>query len=187
MRGLSGASVSGGLIAVAAPTLAGAGQPIGRPPHAGRRPPQSAWRKPQSSYTEDEQLDMILRALDSMPEELKRADPHTYPGYSEKIAPYLEGLTTIQTPVDSSGDAEASPAFNVFGCSLALGSFVVQFGFPVFKIIAWIKKARSLWGGVSGIWRAIRSGQAAAEIGEDAVNVLSELLGVPGLVEACLS
>ncbi|MGP5725398.1 hypothetical protein ACTXOR_06380 [Arthrobacter rhombi] len=45
--------------------------------------------------------------------------------------------------------------------------------------------ARAIWGWSPGIWTTIRSGAAAAEIGEDAVKVLERILGVGGVVSAC--
>lgn len=171
-RGLSGALVAGGTVVVAGPASAG--------------DPSLKW-KSQASYSEDEQLDMILKELDSLPEELKRADPRTYPNYESEIAPYLEGITTVQKPSSAQEGGMARPMFDPIGCPIALASFVIQFGVPVTRIMAWINKARKLWGGARGILRAIRSGDAAAAIGEDAVNVISELLGVPGIIETCFS
>ena len=159
-RGLSGALVAGGTVVVAGPASAG--------------DPSLKW-KSQASYSEDEQL------------ELKRADPRTYPNYESEIAHYLEGITTVQKPSSAQEGGMARPMFDPIGCPIALASFVIQFGVPVTRIMAWINKARKLWGGARGILRAIRSGDAAAAIGEDAVNVISELLGVPGIIETCFS
>jgi len=38
---------------------------------------------------------------------------------------------------------------------------------------------------VRAIWAAIRSRQAAAELGEGAAGLLGELLSAPGIVETC--
>lgn len=80
---------------------------------------------------------------------------------------------------------EVAPAFNVAACAAAIAPLIIEYGIPVAKVVGWIRRARAIWGGVRGIWTAIRSGAAAAEIGEDAVKVLEGILGVGGVVSAC--
>lgn len=139
---------------------------------------------PPLTETPDQQLDRILQAFESMPQHLKEADPKTYPNYEKAIEPYLKGLTTITMRPNGTG---ARPNFNFLQCAAALAGFVATNGFAVLKIIGWIKKARKIWGGVKGIYHAIVSGDAAANIGAEAATVLGSLLGVQGIAKWCFS
>ncbi|WP_143469478.1 hypothetical protein [Kytococcus aerolatus] len=68
---------------------------------------------------------------------------------------------------------------------MEVAKVVATYGVPVFKVLDWIRKARKIWGGVTGIWRAIRSGPAAAEIGPEAAAVLEGILGYGSIKEHC--
>ena len=117
-------------------------------------------------------------ALAELPPELQEADPNTYPNYEEELKAHLSNSKS--TP-----PGEVSPQFNFAACAAAVAPLIIEYGIPVWKVIGWIRRARQIWGGVRGIWTAIRSGAAAAEIGEDAVKVLEGILGVGGVVSAC--
>ncbi|MFW0108262.1 hypothetical protein ACN08Z_03940 [Rothia sp. P7181] len=55
------------------------------------------------------------------------------------------------------------------------------------KIIGWVKRACHLWGGVRGIWCAIRSDTAAAEIGSEVATVLEDILGYGDVLNNCFN
>ncbi len=131
---------------------------------------------------EDRQLNEIQAALEALPEDLKNADPATTPNYERRLTAALGGLTVVTSTSVTSGN---TAAFNVGKCALEVAGLVIQYGIPVAKIISWIRKARALWGGVSGILRAIRSGVAATQIGGEAATVLGSLLGIDSVVKAC--
>ena len=48
-----------------------------------------------------------------------------------------------------------------------------------------IREARALFGSAYDIHLAIRYGRAAAEMGEEATQIIEALLGVDGVVSAC--
>lgn len=83
--------------------------------------------------------------------------------------------------------SKAEPVFDLWGCIAAIAGLVAEYGLPVMKVIAWIRRAKEIWGGVSGIWTAIRSGVAATEIGEEGAKVLGAILGLEGVNSACFS
>lgn len=70
-------------------------------------------------------------------------------------------------------------------CALAVAQAIVDNGPSVAAVIGWVKKARKIWGGVSGIITAIRSGVAATELGEDASQLLMGILGIGDIVTTC--
>lgn len=135
----------------------------------------------QATLSEDQQFELILRKLESLPRHLKLANPTTYPGYENEIRHYL-GEISLVTPVESKF---SNP--NNWACVASLAGFVASTAIPVFKIISWIRRARAIWGGVRGIITAIRSGAAAREIGGEAATVLGEILGIGGVAENCFN
>ena len=144
------------------------------------------YQKPERYLTPDQQFDLILRKLESLPEHLKKANPKTYPNYEAEIRRYV-GDTKLVTQPSVVKKPGQSPQFNAWACAGSLAGFVVSTGIPVTKIIGWIKKARAIWGGVRGIMTAIRSGVAATEIGGEAATVLMEILGAGGVVQNCFN
>lgn len=143
----------------------------------------------QASLTPDQQLDLILQELESLPQDLKDADPRTYPGYEEALRSYLGDMTVVQ-PGDQGdqvepGDQVMRPTFNFWTCASSLAAFVTTSGIPVAKIIGWIRRSRQLWGGFRGVWNTVRSGEAASEIGQEAADVLEGVLGLGGVAENC--
>lgn len=142
---------------------------------------------PQALMTEDQQLDLILKKLDSLPVHLKNANPKTYPNYEQEIKRHLGNTTTVVPSTISAQLGVALPQFNVGACIASLAGFVASTGIPVFKIIGWIRSARAIWGGFRGIWTAIRSGAAIREIGGEAATVLGELLGIGGIANSCFN
>lgn len=128
--------------------------------------------------TEDE-LDLIENALSEIPADMQNADPAETPNFEAELEQQIGATAAIQGT--GTGIAPASG----WACAAAVATFVATNGIPVAKILRWIKDARKIWGGVRGIWTAIKSGQAAAEIGEEAAGFLGELLSVPGIVETC--
>lgn len=128
----------------------------------------------------DEQLDSIIDALDGLPEELKNADPATYPNYEAELEAALGGLTTV----DASTVGGVSPQ-GVGSCIAEIAVVVVTYGVLATKVLKWLKEAKALWGGVKGILNAIKSGVAATELGGEGVALLEAILGVGAVKEAC--
>ncbi len=129
----------------------------------------------------DEELDFLIARLDQLPDNIKRANPKDIHNYATKLDHFLAGgsfsdVTGI-TPMGT----------NWPKCIFEIGMLVVQYGIPVAKVLKWLKEAKAIWGGVSGIWWAIRHGVAAAEMGSDAAKVLSGLLGTQGVIDACFN
>lgn len=150
--------------------------------------PATATTKPQALMTEDQQLGLILKKLDSLPAELKNADPKAYPNYKRELDRYL-GDTTVVVPsyTTSARLGVVSPNFDFGGCIASLASFVSSSEVPVIQIIALIKKALTIWKSFMGIWNAIQNGGAIEEIGKEAVAILTELLGITDVIESCLA
>ncbi|MGP5007790.1 hypothetical protein ACTXJK_12905 [Brachybacterium tyrofermentans] len=126
----------------------------------------------------DADLEAFEAALAQLPPELQEADPSTYPHYEAELRAHLPSTQSVPP-------GEVAPAFNLAACAAAIVPLILEYGIPVAKVVGWIRRAGAIWGGVRGIWAAIRSGAAAAEIGEDAVQVLEGILGVGGVVTAC--
>ena len=126
----------------------------------------------------DADLEAFYAALAQLPPKLQEANPNTYPNYEAELRAHLPNT-------QSAPPGKVAPAFNVAACAAAIVPLIIEYGIPVAKVVGWIRRARAIWGGVRGIWTAIRSGAAAAEIGEDAVKVLEGILGVGGVVSAC--
>lgn len=132
-------------------------------------------------------LEQLQLKLESLPEDLKNANPRTTPNYEQRLNQALGGVMVIGAGAAGASSGSASTMVNWLACTYELVSVVVQYGVPVGKIIGWIKDARRIWGGVRGIWAAIRSGNAAASIGPEAAEVLQGILGIGGVVNACFS
>lgn len=126
----------------------------------------------------DAQLDDLLRRLESVPVDLKWADPRTTPNYAHRLDDALNG-TVVNNGVQ--------PYFNLPGCAYEIGLLVVQYGVPVGKVIGWIKSARKLYGGVKGIWRAMRNGMFMAQMGSEAQKIFEMILGIDGVMRQCFS
>ncbi|MBE3557570.1 MAG: hypothetical protein IMW91_11035 [Firmicutes bacterium] len=133
-----------------------------------------------SQKSPDEQLNEIISKLDGLPDSLKNADPKTTPNYEEKLNEALGGITVVQGV-----EPGRYTTLSIWTCTLAVAGLVAQYGFPVARVLKWIKEAKSLYRSVSGIIRAIRSGAAAADIGGDAAKFLEALLGIDSIVSAC--
>lgn len=142
-------------------------------------------RNSQQLLTPDQQFDLILSKLESLPQHLKEANPKTYPNYEKEIRKYVGDTKLLPPTVGTSEPRNPHLKFNGVACASSLAGFVVSTGIPVLKIIGWIKKARAIWGGVRGIMAAIKSGVAATEIGGEAATVLMEILGAQGVVNNC--
>ncbi|MGK4065185.1 hypothetical protein AB0Y14_03875 [Rothia sp. HC945] len=138
---------------------------------------QSASTGPDGQISE-EQFQHSMRALDQLPEDLKTADPKTTPNYEQR-------LTEAINQIEGNQVGGATTYVNWVSCGAALAGVVVQYGVPVAKVVKWLKEGYKIFGGIKGLITAIRSGAAAAEIGEDAVSVLEGVLGVNGVVSAC--
>lgn len=52
-------------------------------------------RSSQKFMTRDQHFDLILSALESLPEHLKEADPKTYPNYEQEIRRYIGDITLL--------------------------------------------------------------------------------------------
>ena len=121
----------------------------------------------------DQKLTDILNTLEAVPNDLKNADPATTPDYKNRLFVATNGITVVEAPGTTQEDAAQ---FGVGGCVL---------GVPVAKVIAWIRKAKALYGAVNSIRSAILVGTAAGEIGEEAATVLMGILGLDSVVNAC--
>lgn len=141
-------------------------------------------RVSMSPSMSDAELARVLTALENLPEELKRADPRTTPNYEQRLSEALHCMRIGGLPA-LAGTILLQASW--WRCGLEVASVIVQYGFPVAKVIKWIKSAQKLYGGVKGIWRAIRSGRAVGEIGEEGAQVLEMLLGFDGVISACFS
>lgn len=135
----------------------------------------------------DGQLDGIIAKLDTIPEGLRRADPSTYPGYEEALNNALEGVMTIDpqaaASVGSPGDVQAHASAG--SCAVEIATVVITYGVPATKVLKWLKEAKQIWGGVRGIYVAIKSGAAATELGAEAAALLGSIIGVTAVAEAC--
>lgn len=123
-------------------------------------------------------------------------NPRDYGYYAEKANSTPDHTTSKSGKSDRAvakmdtlerSTSKAEPAFDLWGCIAAIAGLVAEYGLPVMKVIKWIRRAKEIWGGVSGIWTAIRSGVAATEIGEDGAKVLEAILGIEGVTSACFS
>ncbi|QRO87248.1 hypothetical protein [Kytococcus sedentarius] len=131
----------------------------------------------------DMELDDLIADLERLPAWLKRADPKETPHYEQRLNRALNGRRVIDGPSLTSRNI-ARPAGG-WRCSLEVAKVIAEYGVPIFKVLAWIRKARQIWGGFTGIWRAIRSGAAAAQIGPEAAAVLEGILGYVGIKDHC--
>lgn len=128
----------------------------------------------------------LMTLLESLPEDLKNADPKTTKNYEERLNRALGGVKVAQKDRSLVGkNGEVSAQVNWVACAASLAGVVVQYGVPVAKVVKWLKDGYKIFGGVKNLIKAIRSGAAPAEIGEDAVKVLEGVLGVDGVVAAC--
>lgn len=148
-------------------------------PAAAMRPASAA-----SGVNEEQQLNEIVKALDSLPEHLKNQDPASNPNYEDDLREHLGNITVLSPPVEAS-EGMGTAAFNPIQCPVEVAKFAATTAFPVAKIVGWIRKARQIWGSVANIRYAIRSGQAAGEIGPEAAAVLEGVLGLGGVRKQC--
>ncbi|MBP3089095.1 hypothetical protein EML15_08050 [Corynebacterium sp. sy017] len=132
-----------------------------------------------SSLMSDAELDRLIQVLDRVSKNLKEANPEAIPDYEDQLAQELNRLLR-----PSEGVAFRSSWLQ---CGAEIASVVVQYGIPVAKVLKWLRDARRMWGSVYGIWRAIKRGDAFAEIGEEGVQVLEMILGFDGVISACFS
>lgn len=171
------------VVAMAAGTIG-----IGNSAHASNALPspnaQSSSSPLLTAVGQESQFEEILTRLENLPDDLKNADPRTTPNFEERLNEALGGITVVQ---GLQPPGSLSVQTNWGACAVALASAIVTYGIPVAKVIKWIKEARAIWGGVSGIYWAIRSGAAAAQIGTEAVKVLEGILGIGGIRTACFS
>ncbi len=123
----------------------------------------------------DAELDRLILALDRVPENLRNANPRTTPNYEGQLSRTLNGMSVGGIATRASW----------WQCGGEVASIIFQYGLPVGKVLKWLKEARKIWGGVSGIWRAIKSGAAFAEIGEEGAQALEMILGFDGVISAC--
>lgn len=139
----------------------------------------------RNSMMSDAELNRIISALDALPEHLKSANPSTTPNLEYELSKALNGMKVGFSRQIYPGTISTQGTW--WQCTAEVASIIVQYGLPVGKVLKWLKDAREIWGGVSGIWRAIRSGAAFSEIGEDGVQILEMLLGFEGVASACFS
>lgn len=153
-----------------------------------------------------DQLDQLLSLLESLPADLKDADPASTPGYERRLADAINArvsnasvpaltasealvVSTVSFRKSSQSPVGAVPqvrlAANWFACATDIVGLIVRYGVPVGRVIGWIKEARSIFGSLSGIVRAIARGDFAVAVGDDAAEVIEALLGVDGVIADC--
>jgi hypothetical protein len=160
------------------------------------------------SDAQDDQLGQMLSLLESLPEDLKQADPKTTPNYANRLTAEIDARSggaslgpsivsdspVISTalftrdsgaPSASTTDPHIELAVNWVACATDIVGLIVQYGVPVGRVIGWIKEARELFGSVSGIVRAMARGDFAVAVGDDAAQVIQALLGVDGVIADC--
>lgn len=132
----------------------------------------------------DADLDMLIKTLEALPEDLKTANPLTTPNYEQRLNKALSNLDA-NTGSASLPFPIAKPAVNYLSCAYQIVSTVVQYGIPVAKVISWIKQAKALFGSVKAIWAAIRGGSFTAQLGPEAADIIKALLGMDKVIAAC--
>jgi len=158
----------------------------------------------------DADLDGLVALLDALPDDVKSADPRTTPDYERRLSRAIDrvtassetGNTNRSTAADDvlsligtdrgalaadfgSSAPTARLAIDWFGCAASIAGVIAQYGLPVFKVVSFIREARALFGSAYDIYLAIRYGRAAAEMGEEATQIIEALLGIDGVVSAC--
>ena len=131
--------------------------------------------------TPDQQLDNIIAQLDSLPRELRHANPSTYPNYEQRLRQEIGQVSTVSTAPSSGAEAQASG----WRCTLEVGAVIAGYGIPASKVVKWLKEAKAIWGGFKGILAAVRSGAASREIGGEAAELLGVILGSGGVKKHC--
>ncbi|CAQ02849.1 hypothetical protein ACR8AL_05540 [Clavibacter sepedonicus] len=152
----------------------------------------------------------MLSLLESLPEDLKQADPRTTPNYADRLDAEIKArsggayegssvasdspvLSTALFARDSGGPRASTTgprielAVNWVACATDIVGLIVQYGVPVGKVIGWIKDARAIYGSVRAIAAAIRRGDFGVTEGEDAAQVLEGLLGIDGVIADCFT
>ncbi|WP_058235133.1 hypothetical protein [Devriesea agamarum] len=135
------------------------------------------------------QLETIVGRLDALPADLKKADPKSYPNYEEKLRAHLGDLKVVTPPqprLFSTPLGNTVMVTNPVKCAFSVVSVVVKFGISVIKIIQWIVQAFKKYGGIKGVWEALRSGKLSIDFGKEAEKVLNEIMGIQQVVEACM-
>jgi hypothetical protein len=158
----------------------------------------------------DADLDGLVAVLDALPDDLKTADPRTTPDYGHRLSQAIDKVTassgdgsskrpstadevlslrTAGPATDAADPRSSAPtvrlAIDWVGCAASIAGVIAQYGLPVFKVVSFIREARALFGSAYDIWLAIRYGRAAAEMGEEATQIIEALLGIDGVVSAC--
>ncbi|KXU21609.1 hypothetical protein [Clavibacter nebraskensis] len=158
----------------------------------------------------DADLDGLVAVLDALPDDMKSADPRTTPDYERRLSRAIDRVTAssdtgnttrssaaeVGLPMIGTGRGAlaadlrspaptAQLAVDWIGCAASIAGVIAQYGLPVFKVVSFIREARALFGSAYDIYLAIRYGRAAAEMGEEATQIIEALLGVDGVVSAC--
>lgn len=158
----------------------------------------------------DAELDGLVAVLDALPDDVKSADPRTTPDYERRLSRAIDRVTASSDTGDTTRSSAADDvlssigtgrgalaadlrssapttrlAIDWIGCAASIAGVIAQYGLPVFKVVSFIREARALFGSAYDIYLAIRYGRAAAEMGEEATQIIEALLGVDGVVSAC--
>lgn len=134
----------------------------------------------------DADLDALIRAFESVPADLKYANPRTTLNYEARLNAALHGLTfksLMRRNRVSIG--HYAPMVNWVGCALAIASFVFQYGVPIAKALGWLKRAKQIYRTVSAIWKARE--ELKAHLGSDGAKFLEMILGIEPITRNCLS
>ena len=103
------------------------------------------------------ELDQLADCLDQLPTEIKNADSRTIPHFAEKLDNFLaDGTFFYNWP---SGN-QIQPRFDLGGFIFQTGIVFIQYGVPAYRIVSGISTLGKVWGGISGIKWALRSGHA---------------------------
>lgn len=103
------------------------------------------------------ELDQLADCLDQLPTEIKNADSRTIPHFAEKLDNFLaDGTFFYNWPSDN----QIQPRFDLGGFIFQTGIVFIQYGVPAYRIVSGISTLGKVWGGISGIKWALRSGHA---------------------------
>lgn len=114
----------------------------------------------------DRQLNNMLNAMEQLPDRLKNMSPSD---------------PQFQKELDRVGFQRVNWAW----CAFKAGQFALEMGVPVAKVVRAFKAAKAAFGSWKLVYKAIKSGHASDVIGPEAVEILDQLTGASGVVNAC--
>ncbi|MFC5369445.1 hypothetical protein ACFPH7_01190 [Arcanobacterium bovis] len=134
----------------------------------------------------DKEFNTLISRLENLPEDLRNGTSRNVPNYNQRLEAELAGL---KVGGNSHGIPPTMPGVTVLAswwqCASEVASAIIQYGVPVGKVLGFLRDAKRIWGGISGIWHALYSGDAARQIGNEGVEILQGILGLDGVINAC--